>query len=184
MIHSNFNDIIYGMSNIKEINVSVIPIDENFVGRSKFFHRPKFMVSPSYPTFILPAKKFYDDLSSFFYFRTGLNYLNYWSTESSFFFIGNECSDASQKLKNVYLLGAFNSYYICPNEFSNNTNIYTLNPYADRTPKPWQKVEGANESYPVSTLYKMSFINGKAIIDFRFLFFFYFPLPAVRIIDS
>ncbi|XP_057335502.1 uncharacterized protein LOC130674250 [Microplitis mediator] len=54
---------------------------------------------------------------------------------------------------------ALKSYYICLNDIDNSTSIYTLNPYADRAPKPWQKVEGPKEPYSGSTLFKMSIIN-------------------------
>ncbi|XP_057335845.1 uncharacterized protein LOC130674514 [Microplitis mediator] len=159
VIESNLIDIVNGMESNEEINLSVIPIDTHFINVEGPGSKLDFIVQPSYPTFIFAS----ETITYLYLIQRRLSYFNYWSNQSPFFVIGNTCSDALQQLKNVVSFGAHTSYYICPNKFNNSTSIYTLNPYTDRAPKLWRKVQRPKEPYSGSTLYKISSIDDAKI---------------------
>ncbi|XP_057335914.1 uncharacterized protein LOC130674571 [Microplitis mediator] len=160
VIDSNFIDIVHGITSNNEQNVSVILIDQNYSDITDEDQKIEFVVYPCYPTFIFSAETVSRETSFLLNLRSHLEKINYWSAESSFFLIiGNKCGDALQNLMTLMVYKAIKTYYICLNDIDNSTSIYTLNPYADRAPKPWQKVEGPKEPYSGSTLFNMSFIN-------------------------
>ncbi|XP_057335915.1 uncharacterized protein LOC130674572 [Microplitis mediator] len=160
VIDLNLINIVHGIRSNDDRIISVIPIDKNYHGPGDGDEKSDFIVYPSYPTFVFSAETVNRRSTFLLNLQSNLVKINYWNPELSFFLvIGNKCSDALQKLTALMDSDALKSYYICPNDFDNSTSIYTLNPYADRAPKPWQKVEGPKEPYSGSTLFKMSIIN-------------------------
>ncbi|XP_057329982.1 uncharacterized protein LOC130670585 [Microplitis mediator] len=90
-------------------------------------------------------------------------YENFWDSKKLILIVGNQCSDALKALKWLWESHASKSYFLCPNEFNNNTNIYIFNPYGDRAPKLWSKVETTDRPYDQWTVYKMPFVNDQSI---------------------
>ncbi|XP_057328662.1 uncharacterized protein LOC130669661 [Microplitis mediator] len=90
-------------------------------------------------------------------------YSPYWDNEKLMLIVGNQCSDALKALKWLWEDQAIKSYFLCPDEFNNNTDIYMFNPYGDRAPKLWSKVEASDRPYDQWTVYKMQFVNDQSI---------------------
>ncbi|XP_057328680.1 uncharacterized protein LOC130669675 [Microplitis mediator] len=95
--------------------------------------------------------------------RARLYELYFWNTKNLVLIVGDQCSDAMKALKWLSEGQAIKSYFLCPDEFNNNTDIYMFNPYGDRAPKLWNKVETTDRPYDQWTVYKMPFVNDQSI---------------------
>ncbi|XP_057328596.1 uncharacterized protein LOC130669622 [Microplitis mediator] len=87
----------------------------------------------------------------------------FWNSKNLVLIVGDQCSDALKALKWLWEGQAIKSYFLCPDEFNNNTDIYMFNPYGDRAPKLWSKVETTDRPYDQWTVYKMPFVNDQNI---------------------
>ncbi|XP_057335973.1 uncharacterized protein LOC130674612 [Microplitis mediator] len=164
--------VFHGITDNKEGNISVITIDEN-LHWTKYQNDPKFIVYPSYSTVILSGDSIKSEcfaLSSDTQCSSGISdieehfdYVNYWSITTTFLVSGNQCDDASKALGWLWRKEISTSYFLCPNEFNNNTMIYTMNPFGDIAPEPWEKVETQDKLCYVCTIYRMSFSNDAEI---------------------
>ncbi|XP_057335949.1 uncharacterized protein LOC130674594 [Microplitis mediator] len=173
VITKNLVKVFHGIRDNKEANISFIIIDENLSWR--YWHDRNLIVYPSYSTVILSSdsiksecfvlspklsKCYSNEISNI---KEHLNYVNYGSTRTTFLVSGNQCDDASKALGWLWGKEISTSFFLCPNEFNNNTIIYTMNPFGDRAPKPWEKVETQDKPCDVCTFYRMSFINDAEI---------------------
>ncbi|XP_057336365.1 uncharacterized protein LOC130674928 [Microplitis mediator] len=160
------------MQDNKEGNISVITIDAK-LNWKKYEYDSNLIVFPSYPTVILSADSLKGECFEGFSlkcFSHGIAHIkyqfeasNYWSSTTTFLVTGNQCSDAWKALEWLWTQQISSSYFLCPNEFDNNTIIYTMNPFGDRAPEPWEKIETLDKPCDVCTFYKMSFINDTEI---------------------
>ncbi|XP_057328604.1 uncharacterized protein LOC130669630 [Microplitis mediator] len=159
-VSSNLTDIIYGIKKNKQTNSSVLVIDENLFisNRRSFMEGTKtFIGHNSYPSYILSA----DSLDVLENILTDIDQWDPWNSERVVFAVGKQCSDALATLKCLWSSRMVSSYFTCPNGFNNDTIVYTFNPYADRAPKPWRKVNAPDKPPDPWTLYRMSFVNDK-----------------------
>ncbi|XP_057328886.1 uncharacterized protein LOC130669815 [Microplitis mediator] len=95
--------------------------------------------------------------------HTGMYPSIFWDSKNLVLIVGNQCSDAFKALKWLWKRQAIKSYFMCPDEFNNNTDIYMFNPYGDRAPKLWSKVETTDRPYDQWTVYKMPFVNDQSL---------------------
>ncbi|XP_057335873.1 uncharacterized protein LOC130674538 [Microplitis mediator] len=197
VITKDLDKMFRGITDNKERNISVIIIDENL--RWRYWHDRNLIVYPSYSTVILSGDSIksecfvlspnvfkcrpnkISDIEKHFYS------VNYWSITTTFLVPGNQCDDASKALGWLWEKEISTSFFLCPNEFNNDTMIYTMNPFGDRAPKPWEKVETPDKPCDVCTFYRMSFINDAEICSnvtfdkteilngYKFGVFFYGP---------
>ncbi|XP_057335796.1 uncharacterized protein LOC130674471 [Microplitis mediator] len=166
--------VFHGITDNKEGNISVIAIDKN-LNWMNYWYDSKFIVYPSYATvilsgdsikskcFVLSPNVFQCLSNKISNIKEHFKSINYWSITTTFLVSGNHCDDASKALGWLWGKEITTSYFLCPNEFNNNTMIYTMNPFGDRAPKPWEKVETQDQPCDVCTLYRMSFIDDAEI---------------------
>ncbi|XP_057335948.1 uncharacterized protein LOC130674593 [Microplitis mediator] len=165
--------VFHGITDNKEGNISVITIDEN-LDWWRYQYDPKFIVYPSYSTVILSGDSIKSECfvlspetechsSGITYIEEDFKSINYWSITTTFLVSGNHCDDASKALGWLWGKEISTSYFLCPNEYNNNTMIYTMNPFGDRAPSPWEKVETQDKPCFMCTFYRMSFINDAEI---------------------
>ncbi|XP_057335946.1 uncharacterized protein LOC130674592 [Microplitis mediator] len=166
--------VFHGITDNKEGNISVITIDKS-LDWMKYWYDSKFIVYPSYATvilsgdsikskcFVLSPNVFQCNSNGISDIEKHFDYVNYWSITTTFLVSGNQCDDASKALGWLWGKEISTSYFLCPNEFNNNTMIYTMNPFGDRAPKPWEKVEAQDKPCDMCTFYRMSFINDAEI---------------------
>ncbi|XP_057329983.1 uncharacterized protein LOC130670586 [Microplitis mediator] len=87
----------------------------------------------------------------------------FWNSKNLVLIVGDQCSDALKALKGLWEGQAIKSFFLCPDEFNNNTDIYIFNPYGERVPKLWSKVETTDRPNDQWTVYKMPFVNDQSI---------------------
>lgn len=161
-ITSNLTDII-GIQQSDRLNSSVIAIDDNLLQwyRKKYGNRKKnaYSGNNSYPTYVLSA----DSVTALKRTLNNIRLWDPWNSERLIFAVGTRCSDASNMLMLLWEYDVLLSYFICHNEFGNNTSLYTLNPYPGRAPLPWIKIEAPQKPPDPWTLYQMTFVNGETV---------------------
>ncbi|XP_057328663.1 uncharacterized protein LOC130669663 [Microplitis mediator] len=162
-ITSNLTKIIEGIQQNERLNYSVITINDNLlqVYRKKYGNRKKNTYSGynSYPSYVLSA----DSVTALKRTLNNIRLWDPWNSERLIFAVGTRCSDASKVLILLWEYDVLLSYFICPNEFNNNTSIYTLNPYPKRAPLPWIKIEAPEKPPDPWTLYQMTFVNDEKL---------------------
>ncbi|XP_044582305.1 uncharacterized protein LOC123263524 [Cotesia glomerata] len=115
---------------------------------------------PSYPTYILRFESMQKLVPLIF----GLMGSTIWNIKSPIFILdisgGTHDRNASMVLAFLGRLDILVSYYVCYDEKKDSTVVYTLNPYTQYAPPPWNQVKfaNANSSRKIkSTLYSLQY---------------------------
>lgn len=98
-------------------------------------------------------------------------YSPWWNIMASFFILDRlniDCQNGLEMLRTAWKINIVTTFFVCLDS-QGYPMIYTYNPYTERAPSPWIKVEGTIEQSDRWTMYKQPFDNGEAFI---YLFFF------------
>ncbi|XP_057331614.1 uncharacterized protein LOC130671622 [Microplitis mediator] len=155
-IMPNLTDIIYQIKQNVQSNSSVYIFDQTEISKTWFNHYQK-----KYDAYI--SSQCYIFSVDLLYTLGEILRSTFWNSNNLVLIVGNQCGDALKALIWLWEGQAIKSYFLCPNEFNNNTNIYMFNPYGDRAPKLWSKVESTERPYDWWTVYKMPFVNDQNI---------------------
>ncbi|XP_057321039.1 uncharacterized protein LOC130664879 [Microplitis mediator] len=117
---------------------------------------------PSHPTYVISAD-LTDELETLLHeFKSSPA----WNIVSHFFVVGTDkksCQDnAAKVLQLLWRSDLLSSFYLCP-ETSNDTTIYTFNPFTNYAPDPWVQVEITDKPDSRWTLFKQLFVKDPKI---------------------
>ncbi|XP_057335675.1 uncharacterized protein LOC130674378 [Microplitis mediator] len=121
------------------INPPVIVINDELKG-----DRVKGYV-PTYPTYVLSFESIEKLEAQAKEFRSSA----IWSVKSPFLVLDSNkeslCSNAGKVLGILWTMDLLSAYYLCYDVSNDSTIVYTLNPFTNYAPRPWAKVEAANQ---------------------------------------
>ncbi|XP_057339811.1 uncharacterized protein LOC130677182 [Microplitis mediator] len=117
---------------------------------------------PSHPTYVISAD-LTDDLQTLLHeFKSSPA----WNIVSHFFVVGTDkksCqNNAAKVLRLLWRSDLLSSFYLCP-ETSNDTSIYTFNPFTNYAPDPWVQVAITDKPNSRWTLFKQLFVKDPKI---------------------
>ncbi|CAD6220400.1 GSCOCG00005039001-RA-CDS [Cotesia congregata] len=146
-------DVVHEIPRNETIESSVVVIDGNFSSKAiqKYY--------PRHPSFVLSGNSI-DTLKAIL---LEVKSAKIWNVKSLFLIIGTQCQDSAQSLKLLWEIEAVASFFICRDDKSNRTMIYTFNPYCNYAPRPWRRVEIDREPGNQWTLFRQPFRNDPTI---------------------
>ncbi|CAG5080959.1 Protein of unknown function [Cotesia congregata] len=149
VITTNLIDIIDEFP-VEDVNFLMMTIDRDFKAKDiRIF-------IPAYPLYIVST----DSTDQLQGLLNELKSTPIWNIVSVFFFIeaeGNYCQNASQVLQLLWKFELLSSFYFCI-EPNNDIMLYTYNPYTNRAPDSWTKVNTNDKPDSRWTLYKQLYI--------------------------
>ncbi|XP_044580662.1 uncharacterized protein LOC123262486 [Cotesia glomerata] len=118
---------------------------------------------PTYPTYILKFESLHKLIPLIFGFMRS----TIWNIKSPVFVLdiseGTHDRNADRVLAFLGSLDIFLSYYSCYDDKKDSTMVYTLNPYTQYAPSPWNRVKALNannNSKTNMTLYSLQYPKG------------------------
>ncbi|XP_057335504.1 uncharacterized protein LOC130674251 [Microplitis mediator] len=163
IITSDFIDNGYKLQNPGDSNGKSSPIivinDELKGDKIKGYH-------PTYPTYVLSFDSIEKLEAQVDEFRSS----TIWSIKSLFLVIDtnkeSRCANAGRVLGFLWTMDLLSAYYLCYDDGKDSTIVYTLNPFTNYAPRPWVKVEAAdqfdNNKGKKWTLYNLQYSKDKA----------------------
>ncbi|KAH0557720.1 hypothetical protein KQX54_010785 [Cotesia glomerata] len=129
-------DVVYEITRDKTANLSIIVIDDHFSSKVIKEYYPR------HPSFVLSG----DSLEALMKNIHEIKTAKIWNVKSLFVIVGTQCQNSAAVLKLLWEIEALSSFYICQDEFNNQTLIFTFNPFSNYAPKPWERVVGFNNA--------------------------------------
>ncbi|XP_057321802.1 uncharacterized protein LOC130665436 isoform X2 [Microplitis mediator] len=157
-----FSDITTEIIKNQDIDSSVIMINSDLKSNLPKYY-PKLQSNtyfPAYPTYIISDESI-DIIKAIQSYPIKESIM--WNILSLHLIIGKNCGNASQALQAAWKVNAITSFFICRNESSDHSTIYTYNPYTNRAPKRWIPVRITDKPNDRWTLYKQHFVNDAKI---------------------
>ncbi|XP_057329187.1 uncharacterized protein LOC130670030 [Microplitis mediator] len=157
-----FRDITTEISKNQDIDSSVITINNDLKSDLPKYY-PKLRSNTyfrAYPTYILSDDSI-DTIKAIQSYP--IKEFIMWNVLSLHLIIGKKCGNASQALQAAWKVNAITSFFICHNNSSGHSTIYTYNPYTNQAPKRWIPVQITDKPNDRWTLYKQPFVNDAKI---------------------
>ncbi|XP_057321997.1 uncharacterized protein LOC130665562 [Microplitis mediator] len=159
-----FSDITTEIIKNQDIDSSVIMINSDLKSDLPKYY-PKLQSNiyfRAYPTYILSDESI-DIIKAIQSYPIKESIM--WNVLSLHLIIGKKCGNASQALQAAWKVNAITSFFICHNESSDHSTIYTYNPYTNWAPKRWNPVKITDKPNDRWTLFKQTFVNDEKICE-------------------
>ncbi|CAG5079112.1 Protein of unknown function [Cotesia congregata] len=148
-------DVVYEIPKNETAEPSIIVIDDHFLSKVIKEYYPR------HPSFVLSG----DSIDGLGKIIREIKSAEIWNPKSLFVIVGTQCQDSIDVLKLMWRIEAISSFFICQEKSTNETLIFTFNPFSNYAPEPWQQVEINGDSKDRWTIFSQFFVNDAEICE-------------------